>query len=300
MLPTPLPFAEPRLSDAPLVRHAARAARQSDVAFANLYLLRRKYGTELALEGGVLYRYYAGRGRLQGYAFPCGAVDARAALARVEEDALARGRELRFCLLTDEQVSFLEGCYPGRFVVSMDRGDADYVYERRALAELPGARFHRKRNHVGRFMRECPTWNMRGLTRENAADALAVAAGWLAGRVEEEGAAPPALLHEYEAISQALSLREELGLVGLVLYVGAEPVGMTLVSMLSPQVADVHYEKCLPSFRGGYALLCQMMAQQLDCAWLNREEDLNDEGLRQAKLAYFPSELLLKYSAVLC
>ncbi len=297
-MPT-LPFAPPTLHDAPAVHHAARMAQQSDLAFANIYLLRRKYGTEICFEGGFLFRHFSGSGRLQGYAFPCGSGDLPSALRRLEEDAALRQRPFRFCLLREEEVQQLEAFFPGRFRFHADPGDADYIYERSSLAELPGARFHRKRNHLARFMREFPHQSLVPLSPANAHDALAVARGWLESAL---AAAPssPALLHEHEAIVHALDFMNELSLSGAVLYVGGAPVAMAVVSMISPSVADVHYEKCLPNFRSAYPAINQGVASLLTCPLINREEDLNYPGLRQAKLAYFPSLVLSKFSAVPC
>ncbi len=293
-----LPFASPSLHDAPAVRHVVHSvqAQQSDLAFANIYLLRHKYDTEIAVENGFLFRYFGGQGRLQGYAFPRGIGDPSSALRRVEEDAALRGRTLRFCLLTEEQMRLLDVLYPGRFSFHADAGDADYLYKRDELAELPGARFHRKRNHLARFRRDYPVWRLLPLTPDCASDALAVASGWLAGASSPS----PALFHEYEAISHALELMEPLALFGMVLYVGTAPVGMAVGSMISPCVADIHYEKCLPAFRSAYPLLNQGLAAQLRCKLINREEDLNDAGLRQAKLSYFPALILSKFNALPC
>ncbi len=294
----PLPFTRPALHDAAAVHHAVESvqAQQSDLSFANMFLLQKKYGTEIAMAEGFLFRHFSGRGRLQGYAFPCGSGDLRPALRSIEEDAAQRGRPLRFCLLTEEQVQQLEQFFPGRFDFHADPGDADYIYERSLLAELPGARFHRKRNHIARFMRECPTWNMALLLPENAADALRVAQGWLASAPSDS----PALLHEHEAITHALQSMNELSLLGALLYVDDAPVAMSVASMISEEVADIHYEKCLPEFRAAYPVINQGLASMLNCRLVNREEDLNQENLRQAKLSYFPSLVLSKYTAVLC
>ncbi len=295
---SPLPFAPPTLHDGFAVRHATDGAWQSDLAFANIYLLRRKYGTELAFEGGVLFRHYGGHGRLRGYAFPCGSGDMVSALRRIEEDAALRARPFRFCLLTAEQLLALQQLYPSRFTFRTDRGDSDYLYSRSALAELPGARFHRKRNHIARFERAYPGYRVEPLTLANAADALEVATAWLTGA--EEYAPTPALQHEHEAISHALEHQEELSLFGTLLYAEARPVAMCLGSMISADVADIHYEKCIPSFRSAYPVINRAQAEALSCTLINREEDLNQEGLRQAKLSYFPSRIVTKYNALPC
>ncbi len=294
----PLPFAPPTLQDAAAVRRATPGARQRDAAVANVYLLRHKYGTEIALEGGFLFRHFSGNGRLQGYAFPCGDGDPMPALLRVQEDAALRRRPLRFCLLLEEQRQLLEVLWPGRFRFHADAGDADYLYTREQLAELAGARFHRKRNHLARFEREYPSWNIQPLASTNAADALSVASGWLEGAMAEGGS--PALLHEHEAISQALRSMDALALFGAVLYVDDTPVAMSVGSMISDEVADIHYEKCLPAFRSAYPVINRGLARLLACPLINREEDLNQPGLRQAKMSYFPSQVLTKYSALPC
>ncbi len=297
-----LPFAAPTLSDASMVRQIVASARaqQSDLSFANIYLLRRKYGTEIAHRGGFLFRHFSGHGRLQGYAFPCGTGDPRPALRELEQDAASRQRVLRFCLLTEEQKCLLETVYPGRFHFHTDPGDADYIYERRKLEELPGARFHRKRNHLARFQREFAPWNIELLIPGNAHEALQVASAWLSRAQEEKPDEELALKHEYEAISHALHEMQALSLTGVLLYVRDIPVAMSIASHLSPEMADVHYEKCLPDFRLAYPVINQGMAARLTCAFINREEDLNHMGLRQAKVSYFPFKILTKYSAVVC
>ncbi len=299
MMSTPLPFAPPALHDAPAVRRAVRHAQQSDLAFANMYLLRHKYHTELALEGAFLFRHFRDNSRLEGYAFPCGEGDIGAALRRVEEDAALRFRPFAFCLLTEEQCNVLERAYPGRFRFACDPGNADYLYLREELVGLPGARFHRKRNHLERFIRQYPAWEFRELRPSRVPDALAVASAWLVAAQVKEGAGA-GMQHEFEAIVQALEHREELGLCGGVLYVGEEPVAMALASFITPEVADIHYEKCHPDFRTAYPLINREMAAALPCRLINREEDLNMPGLRQAKLSYFPSCVLSKYSALPC
>ena len=292
---SPLPFTEPRLADASRIRACVAAARGqgNDLSFANIYLLREKYGTSVAMENGVLYRHYCGNGRLQGYAFPCGAVDAEAALRRVEEDAALLQRPLQFCLLTDDEAETLRCLRPDRFIFTADPGDADYLYRCSDLAALPGTAYHRKRNHIARFEKLCPDWCYEDLTMDNCGDALAVARGWM--EVREDGS--PALEHELRAIQHALEHIEELQLCGGLIRVQQQPVAMSIASFISPTVADVHYEKCLPSFRDAFPVINRELARRLRCDFINREEDLNHPGLRQAKESYRPAHLLRKSSA---
>ena len=70
----------------------------------------------------------------------------------------------------------------------------------------------------------------------------------------------------------------------------AERCGDTLI---------VHIEKALYSYTGVYPAFVQAFAAAFggNCQWLNREDDLGLEGLRRAKLSYYPDLLLEKYTA---
>ena len=290
-----LTFAPPTLADASWVQALTRQAVSSDLAFANIFLLQEKYKTTIAYAKGFLFRHFAGGNRLSGYAFPCGNGNIREAIDMICSDAAAHQRSLQFCLLTSDQKKSLEELLPGQFTYALDRGDADYLYSHTQLAELPGTLFHAKRNHIAQFERANPNWQFKLLNDETAQDALYVAHGWLHGIAD----APPALQHEYKAIKNALEHLDELALFGGVLYVDNTPISMSIGSYISPKVADIHYEKCLPEWKKAYPLINREMARQLHkCDLINREEDLNQPGLRQAKLSYHPILIHEKYSAV--
>lgn len=291
-----LPFYAPVLDDAPTISSLVAAAHGmgNDLAFANLYLLQEKYKTQVAIQRDFLFRHYGGQGRFQGYAFPCGMGDTEWALRQIEADATARQRPCRFCLLTETDAALLQQLRPNLYDFTTDPGDADYIYRRTDLAELPGTAFHKKRNHIARFSRRFPKWRFLPLVDANIGDALTVAKQWYAARLDDS----PSLLHEQKAICSALGNFRELSLMGGVLYVDDTPVAMTLASFISHDTADIHYEKCLPEYRDAYPIINREMALSLACTFINREEDLNQPGLRQAKLSYRPALLLRKLNAI--
>ncbi len=95
-------FKAPELSDRVAVANAVADSGYtgSDASFANIFLLRQKYGTKIALQDGFLFRYYNGQGSRRGYAFPLGTGDPQASLKLIAEDARKSGRLLEFCLVT--------------------------------------------------------------------------------------------------------------------------------------------------------------------------------------------------------
>lgn len=266
----------------------------SDLAFANIYLLRNKYDTRICQACGSLLRAYSGHGSRRGFAFPAGG-DWAAALGELAHDAKEHGQPMEFCFLTEENKDRLEAAFPGRFHFAQNDGDSDYVYARDDLANLKGRAFQKKRNRFSKFMRTCPDAEFRPITAQNRADAIRVAEQWYA----EQDAADASLLAERAALTEALTRFDELGLRGGVLYIYGAPAAMTAGSPINAAAFDIHFEKALraPANDGAYSAINKMFAATLDCAWINREEDLGDEGLRQAKLAYNPKIILQKYSA---
>lgn len=59
----------------------------------------------------------------------------------------------------------------------------------------------------------------------------------------------------------------------------------------------LHFEKCIDEYKGIYQAVNQFFAASLppDCLYVNREQDLGDEGLRQAKMTYRPCGFVKKH-----
>ena len=300
----------------------------SDAGFANVYLLRKKYGTLIALQDGFLFRYYNGEGSRRGYAFPLGIGDLNKALELIAEDARESGRPLEFCLVDEPRAQILREYFNTKagsnsaepaLHFKNNRGDSDYIYSAEILATLPGSDYRKKRNHISRFTRTYGQFELREVTPANIADALEIEKRWLnddgetalentdcetpcdcaeaalAERSEDE----KSRLAEFCAIEEALQNFDTLGMKGAMLYVGGKPVGMTMASEIVPRVWDIHFEKVIGEYatNGGYAVINKMFAEHLVAAGatlINREEDVGLEGLRKAKLSYYPQTILDK------
>lgn len=297
-----LPLIPPRLTDAPLVRAAVERSglAGNELNFANVFLLQEKHRTTIAFRDGFFFRHYDGQ-RLAGYGFPIGdgdENDVASALRTILDDAESRGRAPRICLATAEQASTLRRLFPGKFRFSCDRGDADYLYSTERTAGLIGRRMHRKRNAVKRFERERPDLRVAPLTVENLDAAALIAERWRANRPDADS---PELAAESRALETAFRFFSELNLFGRLVLDGDEPLGFAALSSTSATVCNEHFEKATPDGAASYPFLCRAASQlalERGARWLNREEDLNSQGLRAAKSAWFPEILLTKFNAV--
>ena len=83
---------------------------------------------------------------------------------------------------------------------------------------------------------------------------------------------------------------------GGALYVGGEMAAFAVGEPLDDQTIVVHFEKGRPEYRGVYQAInfCFAKHSAKDFLFINREQDADEEGLRQAKESYMPSGYLKK------
>ena len=292
----------PALSDRSAAVAAANAAqvKENDAAFVNLYLLRKKYGTEIAFFDQMMLRRYHRGFRTNCYGFPLGSGDLKTAMSLLYANATERNLPLELTLLTTEQCRTLNTLYPEGFRFTPAEDYTEYLYLRQNLAELKGSKYHGKRNHIAQFWRTYPDAQIQPLIAENADFAQHIAEQWLAAKDFPDS---PSLAEEIECIREATAHWDALGLTGLLLYAEPEqaPIGMTVVSEISSGIYDVHFEKVIPGYPHAWPVVVNEMAKCLTQAvYLNREEDLGEHGMRASKNSYHPDLRNEKFTALWC
>lgn len=272
--------------------------RGCEYSFVNLYLWGRQKAAFLNGQLAIFSQY----NRKSVYLYPIGPGDKKQTLEALMADAAKRGIPCRFTGLNENDRQELERLFPGKFHFHTDRDSFDYIYNVEDLATLKGRKFQRKRNHLNRFREANPDHSLEQLTDENLLEAEALVDRWFQLRLSQDPHAD--YLMEQAALKKALQQREALGLEGLLLRIGAEPVAMTMGSRLSVDTFDVHFEKALDIADGAYGAINNGFARYLrekypELRYLNREDDLGLEGLRKAKLSYNPDHLIEKSWACL-
>ena len=180
-----------------------------------------------------------------------------------------------------------------RLKVTEDRDEWEYLHSVPELVTLEGSRFAQKRAHVRSFQSSYD-WEYIPLLPEDFPELLDFQARWLRHR----GIGPsPSLEDEDRAIRRALERWDELPFLGAILRADGITVGYTIAEELDAKTLDIRFEKALEDYAGSYQALNQLFLrnQGSDYAWVNREEDMGNPGLREAKLSYHPVQLLKKY-----
>lgn len=264
--------------------------KSCEYSFTNLCLWGRQRATFL---GGylVLFSLFD---RKAVYPFPAGSGDVKPVLDSIMQDARTRGIPCCITGLNRENMDLLEQLYPGKFTFQCDRGSYDYVYNIDDLADLKGRKYQKKRNHVNKFRSLYPDWRTEVMTADHLPAVREMTRQWYEARQKMDPTGSYQL--EQLALQRAFDHYEALGLDGMVLMVEDRIVAFTMASSLSTDTIDVHFEKALEDIDGAYAAINQAFAQYLrnkypHIRYLDREEDMGLEGLRKAKLSYYPDHL---------
>ena len=267
--------------------------RNCDMNFANIFCWCDTYHSEVAEVEGFLVVRFESEG-VTAYMQPVGTGDKVAVMERLRKDALLRSAPLRLYGLSQEWRKFLEERYPSEYAFDMPRALYDYIYRTEELAQLLGRKFQPKRNHLNRFVAR-HDWHAEPLSRENVKDCLHLNSKWLQGRVLGDMECA-----EQAAMQRAFDNMEALGLRGLVLYADGAPVAFTYGTPITSRTFCTHVEKHDAECEGAAMMINRLMAQSLDgeFEFINREDDLGLEGLRFAKMSYYPTLLLEKISAL--
>lgn len=270
--------------------------RGCEYSFTNLFLWGRQKAAFLG-DRLVLFSQFD---RRSVYPFPVGPGEIKPVLDAVIADARERGIPCYLTSMTAEDCRTLESLYPGQFRVFADRDTFNYLYAIDCLADLKGRKYQKKRNHIHRFEENHPNWKVLPLDEKTRVAAFAMLQEWY----ETRKAADPHMDFHLEelALQRAFAFQTQLGLEGLVLMDEGKVLAFTMGSRLNADTFDIHFEKALDIADGAYPTINREFARHLrekypELRWLNREDDLGLEGLRKAKLSYYPDHLVEKHWA---
>lgn len=172
----------------------------------------------------------------------------------------------------------------------------DYLYDGEALRTLPGKKYHKKKNHLNHFRKEYEgRYEYCSLSCSDGDDIWELLMKWREGKGAET---EEHMDYEMRGIRSILencgSFQVHMGGV----RIDGRLEAFTLGSY-NPfeDMAVIHIEKANPDIRGLYPFVNQQfLVNEFPLVPLvNREDDLGIEGLRKAKLSYYPIGFAEKY-----
>jgi hypothetical protein len=275
------------------LEYAERLARcpqvASDYSFLNLWAWAEDYGLRWAWDADLVWIQQSDPRPV--YWAPIGAwdeIDWRKRFHRDGDEITRFGRVPQ--ALVDSWRTGL-GELP---IVGEDRGNWDYIYACEDLIELKGNRYHKKKNLLNQFRKKYD-YTYVPLKSELVEHAIEMQTDWCTWRDCESS---DILSAENRAIYKILEKWDHLdGTFGGALMVDERMVAYTVAEALTDDTVLIHFEKGDTEFKGVYQAMNQMFLENSAGRFtnVNREQDLNDEGLRKAKLSYHPADFLKKY-----
>ena len=265
----------------------------SEFTFANIHIdtLKYKYqasqvSTETVIVTGISPSRSFMEHQLEGPFFMV--------LGAIPEDAILKElfKKFRYWknMSLDSYEIFSKNPVSQNFQIFEDRDNFDYLYDKNDLALLQGKDFHKKKNLVNAFTSTYST-EVKPLDIYTAKDALSVLQSWKQARPADDYA-------DYKQCKFALENFISLKMNGIVVYADGIPAGFSLGEyMCNETMFVVMFEKGINSYKGIYQFINRSQAIDLpgNVITINREQDLGNPGLRQAKMTYRPCSFTKKY-----
>ena len=265
----------------------------SELTFTNLFIWRSFFGIEWSLYKNWLLIICTENPRSI-YALPPIGPPSRLWVIRtlfkwMKEEAgvrvprIERADELLISEIQDQR----------EFMIEPTRNHFDYVYLTDELVKLPGKRYMRKRQLTNRF-RNSYSFEYIPLEAAHMEQCLELAGQWCdLKRCDED----LSLMGEKEAVLEALNNYQTLELCGGAILIDGVLEAFALGETLNNKTAVIRVEKANPEIRGIYPIINQQFCenQWKYIPYINREQDLGVEGLRQAKQSYQPYKLIEKF-----
>ncbi len=282
-----------------------------DLSFANIISWKFLYNTRYAIvDDYLVVRFYAGRHlaymmpipkpkKMEDGTFrvqPCDECSV-SVIKAIRDDSIAMGHPFLMLGVCNYMRDLIENAFPDTFDIKTDRDRSDYIYTREKLVNLSGKKLQSKRNHINKFKNLYPQYEYRELTPDLIPQCLELERQWRDASLQEDGETDDeGLSEELRSMTRAFNRWDKLDLTGGTIFVDGRLVAFTFGCPINHCTFDVCVEKADTSYEGAFTIINQEFVKHLpeQYFYINREEDMGDEGLRKAKLSYKPDILLEK------
>lgn len=225
----------------------------------------------------------------------------RQTIDEAKEIFAAHGQRLEISLIPGQLAPLLLEAYGDDVELTRCRDDDDYIYLKEDLVNLSGRKYHQKKNHLNYFLRNYE-FTYEEATPEMVPEILEYIRNkneYKMGETPEEW--KEILEMENEAIEEMLKFVGK-GLLSGIIRIGGEIVAVTFGEFArhDKKTVLVHVEKADDRIRGLYQAINNEFVKRLpeETIYVNREEDMGMETLRQTKLSYRPIKMGEKFSAI--
>ena len=277
--------------------YAMRHNMTCDSVFLESYVWKDYYNVRYAIwENKALLWLMENEGRCFSAMPLCREEDLPGAFAAIEEYF---NEELGYPLvinLADEYAVKCLNLPEDKYLVEEQVDSRDYLYNGDAMRSLAGKKLHKKKNRVNAFKREYEgRYEYRRLCCSDSHDVWVFLDRWRQQKGEE---VEEHLDYEVKGIHDILKNCSEFSIHMGGVYIDGQMEAFTIGSYNPVEnMAVIHIEKANPEINGLYQFINQqfLIEEFPEVEWVNREDDMGLEGLRKAKMTYYPADYARKY-----
>lgn len=277
--------------------YAMRHNMTCDSVFLESYVWKDYYNVRYAIwENKALLWLMENEGRCFSAMPLCREEDLPGAFAAIEEYFNEeQGYPLVINLADEYAVKYLN-LPEDKYLVEEQVDSRDYLYNGDAMRSLAGKKLHKKKNRVNAFKREYEgRYEYRRLCCSDSHDVWVFLDRWRQQKGEE---VEEHLDYEVKGIHDILKNCSEFSIHMGGVYIDGQMEAFTIGSYNPVEhMAVIHIEKANPEINGLYQFINQqfLIEEFPEAEWVNREDDMGLEGLRKAKMTYYPADYARKY-----
>lgn len=270
---------------APILR--AKNSYLSEYSFTNAYLFRNPHKYQVAVSDGCTFLHGVTYDN-KTYMMPVCPLEIIPTSKLIE-----MGSHVDFFFpIQEEWLSFFP---EDKFSYTFLEGDSDYIYLTERLATMAGRKLAKKRNLLKQYNEGYKIEDYE-LTLDRFEDAKYILDIW-----EKDIQSMDNHGTDYAETFEALEKMNEFNLRGMISYADNKPSGFVLGEELNDESFALHFAKGIREYKGIYQHLYNAFSQRMlpQYKYMNFEQDLGKDTLRQAKSTYYPDEMRKKYRVAL-
>lgn len=257
--------------------------------FATLFCFSRDLGIKICVKDYAIFITCEEKGIVKFYP-PIVKKSSDFIVAINEIEQYCKDNDLVFIIegLTIEQKSFVEKESKGNYYFREDRDNYEYLYLPHRLNHYSNSLQHYKIEQLKAFDKRVPH-EYKDYVEEDYKDVEQLFSDWLGKRNISE--------YDYLPMITALKNYKQLGLIITCLYTGDKLIGISIAHIDNNNVGTLLFEKAEHKYFGSYANMVSYFSSTKlkDCKYINRQEDMGIEGLRNSKLSYLVDCFIDKY-----
>lgn len=207
------------------------------------------------------------------------------------------GQSAHFRLVPERLVEIWKNQMGKDMEIIEDRGSWEYLHEVNELAELSGNKYMRKRNRINHFIKQTP-YRYIPIGKEELPRIAEFQKAWCesyrifknADSIENESRGIlENILGNWDRLPQ---------MMGGALEVFGRIIAYTIAEEADEKTVMIHFEKASLEYGAAYQVINRefLIHEGSRYVTVNREEDMGDPSLRDAKMSYHPSDFLKKYT----